>query len=882
MTLYKKIFIFIFFVTIIIAGAIIVISRSVMLGGFEKVELDLMNKNQIRVEKALEQRITAISFYNRDWAFWNDTYEFVADRNQQYIDDNLSIDTTFESGNLSLIIFLNTEGEIIYADGFDLSTKSREPLPEGIEDYLKKDSPLVTHGSEHGEVNGIVVLPGGLYLVSSYPILNNDAQGPVRGSLVMGRKLSEEELSSLSQTTELSLKILKPNTPQKSTNQDTLFGYVVIKDIYGHDGFVVEIEKSRDIYQQGIKSVNFIVAFIVGAAIIFFLVFYYFIGRSVLLPISKLSQEVRKMGASGDFTKKVQISGTHEIASLGGDINKMLESLEELKNATESGREDLAGKLSELQNTKMAMINLLEDAKELEGTIISERDRANAIISSMGEGLLVIGKDYKVNMINKAAQELLGVLPDQALGKNWSELVRAFHGENEVPVGNRSFYKAITEKRTVITGVAERHYYQTLAGKKFPVASVTSPLYSGEEVVGAIKVFRDVTLERQAKEEIEKIVEERTKELHDKNIALVSAQDQITQGWLQVREEQARLTSSINALPLGFFIVDAGHNIIALNQRMKLILGSQEELVRFEAIEELFKATKFEFSRVCNHCRHDFNSYENKDVEYNGKFLRIFSVPVMSEGKLLGTAVLIEDITESKVLERSKDEFFSIASHELRTPLTAIRGNTSMIMDYFMPDLKDESVREMIKDIHESSIRLIGIVNDFLDVSRLEQKRLEFKQENIDIFALAKEVVEELKSSADGKVALDVKVPEGPLPPALADKNKVKEIFINLIGNALKFTEDGRVTISFETKDHIIEIFIADTGRGIPVNLQSLLFRKFQQAGESLMTRDTTKGTGLGLYISKLMVEGMGGKIRLVSSEPGKGSTFSFALPASN
>ena len=102
---------------------------------------------------------------------------------------------------------------------------------------------------------------------------------------------------------------------------------------------------------------------------------------------------------------------------------------------------------------------------------------------------------------------------------------------------------------------------------------------------------------------------------------------------------------------------------------------------------------------------------------------------------------------------------------------------------------------------------------------------------------------------------------------------------INLVGNALKFTEEGGVTVKVHLSDDFIRVVVADTGRGIPYENQMLLFHKFKQAGDSLFTRDTTKGTGLGLHISKLMVEGMGGSIGLQYSSPGKGSAFGFALP---
>ena len=121
-----------------------------------------------------------------------------------------------------------------------------------------------------------------------------------------------------------------------------------------------------------------------------------------------------------------------------------------------------------------------------------------------------------------------------------------------------------------------------------------------------------------------------------------------------------------------------------------------------------------------------------------------------------------------------------------------------------------------------------------------------------------------------------------PIPPVLGDHNKVKEVLINLIGNGLKFTDLGGVSMKFEIEGQFVKASVTDTGKGISPERRDLLFRKFQQAGENLYTRDATKGTGLGLYISRLMMEGMGGKIYLEQTEVGKGSTFCFLLPIAN
>ena len=232
-------------------------------------------------------------------------------------------------------------------------------------------------------------------------------------------------------------------------------------------------------------------------------------------------------------------------------------------------------------------------------------------------------------------------------------------------------------------------------------------------------------------------------------------------------------------------------------------------------------------------------------------------------------------------LGKLKDEFFSIAAHELRTPLTAIQGNSSLIQEYFGDKIKDnKDLQEIIDDMHESSKRLIQIVNDYLDASRLEQGRIKFKKEEFDIGEIINEVIHEVTELTTEKgLSLKFEAAKESLPKVFVDKDRVKQLIYNLMGNAIKYTKEGGIAIEVDVKDKSINIKIIDTGIGISEKEQHLLFQKFQQVGEDHLDRKSSRGTGIGLYISKLLAEGMGGKVYLEKSEVGKGSTFVFEIP---
>jgi signal transduction histidine kinase len=177
----------------------------------------------------------------------------------------------------------------------------------------------------------------------------------------------------------------------------------------------------------------------------------------------------------------------------------------------------------------------------------------------------------------------------------------------------------------------------------------------------------------------------------------------------------------------------------------------------------------------------------------------------------IGVVILIDDITEAKVIARSKDEFFSIASHELRTPLTAIRGNASMMLDYYKDAFKDPDLKQMMLDINDASVRLIGIVNDFLDMSSLEMSKIEFKLEKMDMAGVIKEVLKEYEvAGTNNKISLELVEPVSKIAQVVADRNRIKQVLINLVGNGLKFTKDGGIKIELSEIDGFVETRVID------------------------------------------------------------------------
>lgn len=228
-----------------------------------------------------------------------------------------------------------------------------------------------------------------------------------------------------------------------------------------------------------------------------------------------------------------------------------------------------------------------------------------------------------------------------------------------------------------------------------------------------------------------------------------------------------------------------------------------------------------------------------------------------------------------KIFDKLKDEFLSVASHELRTPMTAIKGFVSMIEEGDYGQVSDV-LRKPLHDIAISTDRLIKLVNDMLNISRIEAGRLKFSISDFFINDVLSEIVSSLQPIAKEK-NLRLEINDFEKIKVQGDEDKVKQILNNLIGNALKFTNKGSVTLSAQSKDEVVELLVTDTGIGIAQEDHDKLFGKFEQIPSQ--EAGTTVGSGLGLYIAREIARKMGGDVWLDSSSKEKGSIFIFSLP---
>ena len=236
---------------------------------------------------------------------------------------------------------------------------------------------------------------------------------------------------------------------------------------------------------------------------------------------------------------------------------------------------------------------------------------------------------------------------------------------------------------------------------------------------------------------------------------------------------------------------------------------------------------------------------------------------------------------ELRKIDDIKSEFVSVASHELRTPLAAIKNAVQLVLSGKAGEI-NENQAKFLSMAERNITRLTNILNDLLDLSRIESRKIDIRFEELNIRVPIEFVVSSLKPQADGRsIHLRTELPEQ-LPSVYGDREKVEQILTNLLGNAIKFTpEGGEIIVSaspLDPQERRLAISIRDTGPGIPTDQLEKIFEKFHQVEGSL--HRSTGGTGLGLAITKGLVEANYGTVR-VESEVGKGSTFTFTLPLS-
>jgi len=396
-----------------------------------------------------------------------------------------------------------------------------------------------------------------------------------------------------------------------------------------------------------------------------------------------------------------------------------------------------------------------------------------------------------------------------------------------------------------------------------------------------------LALLNEAKVDLERKVEERTKSLRNAQEATLNVLDDVEDEKHKASQERDKVNTILQSIGDGVFVIDTNYRITLFNHVAEQISGFSAK----EAINKKYEKV-LRFIREGDEKRNDgflkdameqgvVAEMENHTllIRKDGKKVSVAdsAAPLKDlDGRILGVVVVFRDITREREVDRAKTEFVSLASHQLKTPLTAVKWYSELLLSEDAGSVSKKQ-RKYLNEVQHGNQRMIELVNALLNVSRIELGTFVIEPEQLDLKAVFESVLKELSQPIKTKKLTVKKQYDKTLSLISLDPNIIRIIVQNLLSNAVKYTpENGTVSISVTKRKSDILIEVADTGYGIPASQQQKIFTKLFRA-DNVRKRDTD-GTGLGLYIVKSVIEQSGGTIWF-ESEENKGTTFFVTIP---
>ncbi|MED4967872.1 two-component system histidine kinase PnpS [Heyndrickxia coagulans] len=343
----------------------------------------------------------------------------------------------------------------------------------------------------------------------------------------------------------------------------------------------------------------------------------------------------------------------------------------------------------------------------------------------------------------------------------------------------------------------------------------------------------------------------------------------------EIDENEQQLTAVLENMDSGVMLIQTSGRIMLVNRAMEEMTGlSSGKLIGKRHIEA---GKSFGLSQLIDRSLKTGERFRDEVHLYYPKerILDAHIAPYVGEsGDLRGVVAVLHDVTETRRLEQIRSEFVANVSHELKTPVTSVKGFAETLLDGAMYD--EATLREFLKIIYDESDRLHRLISDILDLSKIEQHRIPLKMEQLNVVDVITETAQTMRKRIEKK-QLELVLPQKRHVMMEADKDRLRQILLNLVTNAIAYTPDkGRIEISLIERENELDLIVSDTGIGISEKDLPRIFERFYRVDKARSRQ--SGGTGLGLAIVKHLVESYHGKIR-VESEEGKGSTFIVTLP---
>jgi PAS domain S-box-containing protein len=334
--------------------------------------------------------------------------------------------------------------------------------------------------------------------------------------------------------------------------------------------------------------------------------------------------------------------------------------------------------------------------------------------------------------------------------------------------------------------------------------------------------------------------------------------------------------SIISYLKDGILVFDKNNKLLLINPQAEKFLSIEKEKVLGKSVLRMSRFPAFR--KLISLLGAGIMEVDEEELQVRGnRILSVSSIQIKIQNKKVTSLIILHDITKEKMSQEIKSRFIALAAHQLRTPSSAVKWSTKMLLEGEMGELSTKQ-RITIEKTYKTNERMIALINDLLDVTKIEEGKYISKKSLADILVVTKSAIELSKDIIEEKgINLSFAQPRETIPKVMIDKERMKIAIGNILDNAARYTStNGKISILLKVERKEIEIQIKDNGIGIPYGEQKDVFNIFHR-GSNAMKVDT-QGTGLGLFIAKNIIEAHGGKIWF-NSKLKQGTTFYLTIP---
>ena len=828
---------------VIVAG-VLVVAQQWLTRDFLRLETLSVVRSAERLQAGIENLREILRSQTGDWAYWDETCDYVRGENDAYEKDNLG-DASINTLGLNVIAILDADQRPVFATDFDLETGARRPLPEGLTQLFVPDGYFTPRDPDHLQdcPIGLVVLQDSILMLGSRRILNNQAEGPAAGNLIFGRYLDARFAEKLTDFLRYPVQLIRLDDAELTAeartalaalrsggavftapiSADMLHGFTLLQDYSGRDALLVQFTMPREIMAEGRRMIARLLIGLVLSGLVLGVVIFIGLQTAVLSRLARMARDAETIRAHPEEAASLTVRGKDEISTLGLALNDMLGAL---------------------QHSRTALAN--------------EKEHLAVTLRSIGDGVIVTDRQGCVRLLNKVAETLTGWSIRDARGRPLPEVFRIINAQTREPAVNPA-ERSLREG--VIVGLANHTLLIARDGQEHQIADSCAPIRDNRsEIIGAVLVFRDVTADYGRRE------------------ALKAANQMLEQ--------------VMSNIPQFIFWKNRKSVYLGGNDNFARVAGvaSSRDIAGKTDFDLPWKKEEADFFHACGErvMKSGIAEYHitapQQQADGRQAWLDINLVPMLDDNEqvagLLGT---YEDITERRQHEevqrraRALESLGRVAggiAHDFNNLLMGVFGNIELAELDLPADHPSLTALQAAHQSLESARHLTARLLTFAKGGNPVLETVDLRQRICDTVRF---------HLAGGTIAVQFVIPDD-LWPVKADKGQLAEVISNLTLNAKEaMPAGGTLHIHAQNvtdpagpgipdlRGPFVKLVFRDEGVGIPPNIIGRVFDPY------FTTKQT--GSGLGLAIVHGIIGKHNGYIG-VESIPGIGTTFTVFLPA--